>query len=175
MIAIAQRFRWQRRATVNEPVVTGSDPFANGLSIAEALEKLDADEQAARVPTFTPHLRPTAPQQALRERGATLSGPVPAHSQVQSRDVLRRVRDALARGTTPVGDHAASVFPWTPRRLPQIGERRSVATQGRIARYYPEPGGDYAGLYDAADRITGTTGPRLVFAYVITEGIDDDC
>jgi hypothetical protein len=173
-----QRFR---RRPQQAPQAKGANPYPEALSVTDALRKLDADEAAeglapARVPTFTPHPRPaapTAPQPVYREPGRTLNRQVPQARQ-QAIPVLRRVRDALARGTTPVGDYADSVFPWAARRLPQIGERRNVATKARIAPYYPEPGGDYAGLMDAVDRITGTTGPRPVFATAGTDGGEHD-
>lgn len=159
MIAITQRLRRKPRRNGN--------PYDGGQSVTDALRQLDEAAEGlapARVPTFTPHPRPaapTAPQPVFREPGRTLSGPVPQHAQ-QAIPVLRRVRNALARGMTPVGEQAASAYPWAVRRLPQIGERRNVATRARIAPFYPEPGGDYSRLWDAADRITGTTGPRRV-------------
>lgn len=141
----------------------GSRPYADALSVTDALRKLDADEAAARVPTFTPHGRPDAPTipgPALRQPGRTLAGPVRPHAP-QAMDVMRRVRDGLARGTAPLGDLVAAEH--VPAgRLPQVSARRVTAAVARMSRLsYPAPGGDYSAVLADVDRITGTvTGPR---------------
>jgi hypothetical protein len=174
MITIAQRFRRPRK----------SRPYADAMSLPDALRELDAREAAGNaalsgMPTFTPHPRPytpTAPQPALREAGRGVGRPVPQHRQ-QAMPVLRRVRDALARGLTPLADATAAEH--VPAgRLPQVSARRVFTAEKRLARVpLPGIGGDYDAYLEylaAVDRITGTTGPRPVFASAGTEGSDGE-
>jgi hypothetical protein len=199
----AQPAAGQRRGVKPEAATM---PFGDdGMSVAEARLR---EEEAARQPTFTrrdvtPYsptrpqpvlddrdvpagravaVRPSAPQPVLREPGRTLDREVPQHRQ-QAIPVLRRVRNALARGLTPIA--AATEASHVPAgRLPQVSARRVLVAEKRLARVaYPElatghtdvtAAPEYAEYMAAVDRITGTTGPRPVFTAVAAEGSDGE-
>lgn len=144
----------------------GSHPYAGSATAGEALATLQAREVPAPLaaPVFTrrppaPPSAKTRPQVVLREPGRTVTRKPPEHVP-QAMSVLRRVRDSLARGTTPVGDRVAAEHVPAPRPLPQVTARRAAATEARLAPHYPPPGGDYSDLMATVDRITRTTGLR---------------
>lgn len=163
------------RAAAPDPVWRGSyapageHPYEHGPSVTAGLRMLGAGvapDAPLPAPGFTPrpgHARATAPQLAARVPVRAPARPAPRHAQQQA-GMLRRVRNSLARGITPVfGAVTAEHVP--AGRLPQVSDRRVTAAAHRLdGLAYPEPGtgGDYAAVIAAVDRITGTTGPSPV-------------